>query len=359
MALCLLFLSARGYVVLVSRSNAQWLTLFATFPVFLYGLYFIGFRPFDAGLDTPLYIRTFEQLQGLATAHEIGVIWYGNSELFWWPVQSLLKYFFDTRGWIVVNYLLVYGSVFLAYKRLCAPYGISAFIFPFVFLTYFFVYAGNTIRQALALPIGLIGFSLYFEGRRLLWLILTGCAIGLHWSCVVFLLVPVFSLELFKRRWILISFPLAALLASFFVKEIVASVLSVIGLEALNAREELYFSGARASHIGEVWQTLNFWVCVCSAFAFLMFSPLRKTQTNVIERYAVLFLSLVLFGIPVADFSERYLPALLMILPLMIGVSIGAMPVPHRLKSFLFVAIFLGMAAGVLLNKSAQLTLGF
>ncbi|NWO08671.1 MAG: hypothetical protein HLX50_24090, partial [Alteromonadaceae bacterium] len=114
-------------------------------PAFFFGLYLAGLRPLDAGFDTANYLKAWEALDGFWSARGTGASHYGNTELLWWPLQSLFRGFVSAQGWLVLNYILVFVAVFCAYRALCRYYSVNPLIFPLVFLTYYLVYSGNAI----------------------------------------------------------------------------------------------------------------------------------------------------------------------------------------------------------------------
>lgn len=333
--------------------------LLCILPIFFIGLIFIGFRPLDAGFDTPRYVITYSRLGSFFSAREVGLSTYGNTELLWWPLQSLLRPFVDARGWLVFNYVSIFLAVFAAYYMLCKKFSVSPLIFALVFFTYYFVYAGNAIRQAISLPLGLIAFCLFLDKRYWPSLLLLSLAIGLHWSAIFFLLTPMLTLPIFRKRWILISAPLLMLFLSFLIGKIAGIFVDFLGMPELEAKYELYFDGGRESHIGPIWTKFNFWISTLVPFLFLILCKPSSHENNALHIYVLLFLSLTMFSVTIPDFSERFFPALLLILPLIVVLMLRRLKIKLLVAELIMLLGFFGLWVTVFMSASAQETLGY
>lgn len=342
-----------------SQKNEVLLTFFCVIPILIYGLVFVGFRPETAGFDTPIYIRAYKNIGNIFEAHSKGVYWYGNTELLWWPIQSIFGHIFNTRSWLVLNYLLTCLAIYTAYKTLVKHYNICALIFPLVLFTYYFVYMGNGIRQALALPIALSAIVIFSEKKYLKAALLMFLAIGLHWSSILFLLIPAFRISLIKRDWVYLVIPFIALALSALFGSTAGWAINLLGIDALSTKHDLYFASDRESHVGVVWKTLNFWVCAISTLAFLTICKPSKYASNVLHCYLTFFISIIFFGINIADFSERYMPAILLTLPITAALMLEELNIRPFTKNALLLMGFLLMGMAVFFNKSAQATLGY
>lgn len=327
-------------------------------PVFIMGAVLIGFRPFDAGYDTPHYVEAWLELDGFWSARKVGSEIYGNTELLWWPVQSLFRGFLGTRDWLLLNYILVFLSVYWGYRELCSRYSINPLIFALVFLTYFFVYSGNAIRQALALPFGLLAFCWWFDCRYARAALALVLSVGLHWSSLFFVLAPVLSLPVFRRQSVLLLVPLGALLGALVAGDVARVVVYALDMPELIEKYKLYFEGGRESHIGTVWHQFNFWLCLGVSGAFLIICKPSAYRSLVLHRYVVLFLSLMLFGVSVADVSERFFPALLLVTPLMVMLIIQRFQMPAPIAQGALLLGFFVLWLLVCSTESAQATLG-
>lgn len=358
--LCVFFAS-KDRVVFHAHGLLQQIFLFVLMvaPVFTSGLILAGFRPENVGFDTPRYVATFLNLDGVSTAREVGESYYGNTEFLLWPFQSLLKPFLSVRGWLVVNYCLIFLLVYIYYRSATKILRLSSAIFALVFLTFFLVYAGNTMRQALAIPIGALGFHLYRRGKASGGLFAIAIAIGFHWSSVMLLAAPAFSLKLFKRDRVYLLIPLLALLSSMLLMDVVGFIVGAINIPALTDRFDLYFAEGRVSHVGNVWEKANFWICSITSFAFLYVCKPGQYKDTSLHQYVMLFLALIFFGITNADFSERYMPYILLVIPLLMAMITDKLPLPAFAKNFLFLGYFLALGALVFTSSSSQLTLGY
>lgn len=328
-------------------------------PVLFYSLYVVGMRPLTAGNDTARYVMTYRSLDGIGSAFITGVRYFGNTELLWWPLQGLLNPLLSVRGWLVANFIFVFGSTLIYYRVEAKAYKLSAATFALVFLTFFLVYSGNIMRQALAIPIGALAFSMLMRRRYLLAVALACLSIGLHWSSIVLLAAPLLKLPVFRRNFIYILLPVAAAALSPFSVEIVGWVVNLLGLPEISSKFDLYFSGGRQSHVTAIWMTANFWICSVISLAFLFICKPDQYESQSLHKYVLLFLVLILIGVQNADFSERYLPFLLFVLPLMIGTLVDRLRLPAVAKNSLFFGFFLVLALLVFTATSSQYTLGY
>lgn len=352
---------SKNKVVFMRRNDKGRLNLllFVVLPIFFYGLFLVGFRSENAGNDTPRYVATFMNLDGIATARTIGTQYYGNTELLLWPFQSLLQPIFSVQGWLVANYCLVFFLAYIYYRGVTKSLGASSAIFALAFLTFFLVYTGNTMRQVLAIPIGALGFHLFRQGNFARAFLVLTIAIGFHWSAVMLLLAPIFSLNIFRRDRVYFLIPMVVLLLSTVMSEVMGILVSVANIAAFTDRYDLYFSDSHVSHIDYVWKTVNFWICAITSMLFLVLCRPSDYKSRSLHQYTVLFISLVFFGIQNSDFSERYMPYILLVLPLQMAMLVGKLPAPVFVKNVVFLGYFLFLGIFVFFAKSSQLTLGY
>lgn len=342
------------------RSSSHLLKLvLLVLPIFAYGFYLVAMRPLDAGNDTARYIRTYNQLNGIVSSVGVGARFFGNTEFLWWPLQSLLKLLLSSRGWLIANYLLVFASTAMYYKRAARPLKLAPEIFALVFLTFFLVYSGNIMRQALAAPIGAIGFYLALERRFLRAAVLIAISVGLHWSSIVFVAAPLLLLRVFDRDGIYFALPPMALAFSALSSTVIGDLVSALNIPGISEKFDLYFSLDHQSHVGVVWKTANFWICSTSSIAFLTIARASKQEDKRLHKYTLLFISLVFFGINTADFSERYMPLLLLALPLQITLIVDRFSIPNAVKNMIVFGSFVLLASLVLFAESSQYTLGY
>lgn len=333
--------------------------LLVVFPIVLYGFYFIGLRPLDAGSDTWRYVITFDQLKDVSSARKVGSENYGNTELLWWPFQALFSGFIEAQTWLAVNFLFFVALMYQAYRVGAEGYRFSPLLFAYVFFTFLFVYSGNTVRQAAAIPLGLISVFYFGRGCYVRWVVFAFISMGMHWSAMVFFFAPLFRVR-WGRDWIYLLIPCLAGLASVFLRDIVAVLVQAVQYEGFDRKYDIYFSTVRETHFGEVWQTFNFWLCIFLSFLFLGVVRTSAIGGRVIHGYTAFFLSLVLLGMNVADFSERYMPYLLAIFPIMLSFVLGEIRFLSReMKGVLYISFFSIMGFAVFMNKSAQITLGY
>ena len=108
-----------------------------------------------------------------------------------------------------------------------------------------------------------------------------------------------------------------------------------------------------------VWETFNFWLCVIISFLFLIVCNPVRYRERILYSYVLLFLSLILFGVHIPDFSERFFPAILLVIPLMVVLLISRLKLPALVANFSYLLFFILMGVLVFLNQSAQQTLGY
>ncbi|WP_434212110.1 EpsG family protein [[Pseudomonas] boreopolis] len=356
-----IFLSHKNMVVFHRHGKGQTalLLFFVVLPIFIYGLYLVGFRPETAGNDTPRYVATYRNLSGFHNARDVGNSYYGNSELLLWPFQSLFKPFLSVRGWLIANYCLVFFLVYVYYRRVGKSLHLASSIFALVFMTFFLVYAGNTMRQVLAIPIGALGFHLYRRGNVLAAILTLCVAIGFHWSATVLILAPIFSLGLFRRDKIYFLVPPLAALASTVLYDVIGTLVHVLNIAAFTDRFDLYFAEGHISHVGQVWKTTNFWICSLTSFVFLLVCRPSRYDDKSLHQFTLLFLTLMLFGMSNADFSERYMPYILLVVPFQVAMIIDRLPIASFIKNAIFLGFFLILAVLVFSSQSSQRTLGY
>ncbi len=357
--LCVLSANRTVYAAGQGPGSRVLLRTLLVLPIFVLGFYLVAMRPMDAGNDTARYLRTYSQLDGVMSSVALGARYFGNTELLWWPLQSLLKHFFSERSWLAINYILVFGFVALYYRKATAPLRIAPEVFALVFLTFFLVYSGNVMRQALAAPIGALGFHLALQRRFTAAAALIAASIGLHWSCIVFAAAPIMLLRIFDRSAIYFILPPTALAFSALSTTIIGDLVSALNIPGISQKFELYFLSGHESHVGLVWKTANFWICSASSLVFLLICRPSQYEDKSLHKYTLLFFTLVLFGINTADFSERYIPLLLMVTPLHTIMVVDALKLPSAIKNALVFGSSLALGTLILLTESSQYTLGY
>lgn len=341
-----------------TRSNSVVLGYIALPAVLLFAFVLVALRPEHAGYDTAHYIEAYEGLGSVAGAFHDGKAIYGNTELLWWPIQALLRPLLDSRSWLVVNFIAVCLLTFTFYRKAAPTQGVSSALFFLVFLTFYLVYTGNAMRQAAALPVAGIAVFFAAERRYVPWLICTAVSVGLHWSTAVVLAAPLVHLGALNKDRTYIYVLCAALLFSPLLGKVLALGVTAVSHEGLSHKYDLYFDGGRTSHIAAVWKTLNFWLCTVVGILFLMLKRPSCSSDRTLHFYVLLFLSLSFLGISSPDFAERYLPALLLVLPLLVASLIMSAPAPTALRNITLLFGFLGMGVLITMNESARITLG-
>lgn len=330
--------------------------LFITVPAFIIGLYFVAYRPFTSGGDTSSYLNTFSHLNSIATARADGQLYYGNTEILFWPTQALLKTFLSPRGWLIANYLIVVYLTYIAYKKICKHVQISPLIFTLVFLTYFAVYSGNALRQSYALPLSAIAFTYAYERKNLKFAIFTLLAIFYHWSAIILLTTPAFIRIPNKTKYY-IWLPIGALALSTFSYQFAGNLVQALNFAPVTSKFDLYFQEGRISHFGQVWETLNFWLSIFIYYAVVI-TTRGKNNYECVKKYLLTFMTFVLFSIFTADVSERYMVGCIFIIPISIAIIFKEMKISTVYKNIAYVLTFSIMSILVYTRESAMITLG-
>lgn len=330
--------------------------LFITIPAFIVGLYFVAYRPFTSGGDTVSYLNTFNHLNSISTARADGQLYYGNTEVLFWPTQAFLKTFLTPRGWLIANYLIVTFLTYFAYKKICSHVKISPLIFTLVFLTYFAVYSGNALRQSYALPLSAIAFSYAYERKNLKFAIFTLLAIFYHWSAIILLITPAF-IRIPNRTKYYIWLPIGALALSTFSYQFAGNLVQALNFAPVTSKFDLYFQEGRISHFGQVWETLNFWLSILIYVAVIITTQ-RNNDYECVKKYLMTFMTFVLFSIFTADVSERYMVGCIFIIPISLAIIFREMRIPILYKNIAYILTFFIMSILVYTRESAMITLG-
>lgn len=343
-----MFFLGAGQRILISISSLV---------IFCWFIYVAGMRPFDAGGDTARYIEAYSEISSFIGAREVGGAIYGNTEILWWPVQYVYKFFeVSERLWLVINCIWIFVLTYFSYRKLC--WGGFALIFSFVFLTYFSVYAGNAMRQALAFPIGLLSVCFLYERRYLLYFLLCFISVGLHWSSLAFVAFLFFKV-LPNNRFTYLVLPIFSFMCSWALEPSLRLFVDIVGLPELRVKLDLYFDRGRESHVGAVWETFNFWICLLGSFAYLVLFRSGRGSSRALASYVSGFLSIILFGVFNPDFSERYFPAVLLVYPLLMASILARFKIGSDLRLSLFMLFFLVLGISVFISQSARDTLGY
>lgn len=320
----------------------------------------VGLRPLapPAG-DTNAYVKTFEALDGPIGARAVGHQWFGSSELLFWPIQGLIEPWGSPRTFLVLNFVAVVFASALAYRAITRHWGPHAWLlFSLVFLTYFCVYAGNGMRQALAIPFALAGATFVWNKR---WLAGAACvflAVGFHWTSVATLAVLVFKVVPLNKK-VMVATPLIALVSSQLLFHWLLELVAASFLEDtfLGERAAIYSEGVMTT--ADPRTSINLWIAVGLYVLTILGRWNEDTGDQLIRAYACLFMTLVLATLGVEEVWVRFLVNLMFLTPIL-GVlwirqlRLGPRPAVGAValaSSTLFVAW--------LFSYSAQVTLGF
>lgn len=314
-----------------------------------------GARGRTAGFDTAAYVATYESLQSLETAWATGAVVFGNTELLFWPLQ----YLFQSAGvgaelWVCIIVLLSFGLVTVCYRELSSQLGVPWVVVVFLLLSYFLVYLGNAMRQMLAFPLGVLAVVQFYRGKYLRTLVLLVIGVGLHWSTMIFALAPLSSLV--TSRWRFLCLTLFCLAVGLLDISPVLQALPLIS--QVESKVEYYM--VSESHISAVYKTANFWLCAAAQLILIVrFEDVRRSQAFL--ACAVLFFSLMLLGLRLPDFSERFMAQMLFLFPLALALFLrprgASSPVGRSLIGLSIAVFFVALGAAVLAQPSTKVTL--
>jgi len=332
--------------------------------IYFYGLYFIGYRGLDAGYDTLNYITAFQNINGIFGAREIGEKFYGNTELFYWPLQAIFKYFIkEPRCWLILNYTIVFLLSLVVTRIFVNNKKIPFIIFIYIFLTYDLVYYGNIMRQSISFPLGLLSIYYLVNKRYLAYLLLLTLAVSLHWSSIIFVFAPFFLIiRNLNRLELTIIYGLVALVSTW-VLDLGYLFVRWLGADEIAARFELYFT-RQQEFIGNLYSHYNFWYCLILSILVIITNKHYK-QFKALYVTHNLLIFFILAGISTPIFSERLYPIYIFISPMIIYIyffdilKLSKLRTESYIKVFMFNAFFLILGALVLSSRSAHITLGY
>lgn len=324
-------------------------------PILIIPFIYAGLKPFNAGGDTMPYLFSFNRLGNVLTAtRDAG---YGKEFLFW-PLQALIKVFTGARGWIITNFLISAALTYFAYVRLLRGSSFTPLIFVFCYLTFYIVYSSNVMRQALAIPLIFIALTYVHDKNIKGFVFFILLAIGFHWSSVLYILYPIFIKLTNGRRLLLTITPLVALALSPMANQITQIIVELTGFAVFEEKHQLYVAGNRISHVGVIWEKLNFWFC-CILFLFLALSyksnsTLHKTTFSLTSY----ILSVIMISIFLTDISERNFPFVLLLSPLILAITIERLSLPILYKNAIYFSAFAATSLLVFSRESTIITLG-
>lgn len=336
-----------------TRAGSDWLLIVGAPLAIAFVL--VALRPLapPAG-DTTAYVRTFVRLPTSPDAWEAGKSYFGNSEFLFWRLQGLLAQWADARMFLVLNFVAVVVATALCYRALTRHWSSTAWVaFALVFLTYFTVYSGNGMRQALAIPVAVLAARLLWERAWLKGAALLAVAAGLHWAAVVGLVVvAVRALPL--TRLVVLGIPLAAYLAS---TQLSSLVLSRLGETALSERADVY--GATIESTADSRTSVNLLIVVALYLALALRQRPVHDGDKFIRASALLFMTLVAATLPLNEVWVRFLVNLMFLTPAMAIACVRATSLPPRVRSAALALGFTLLCGAWLVSGSAQLTLGY
>lgn len=341
----------------VHANGRRMFALLCVISAYLVGLYFLGLRPTNGGSDTPKYVRTFLALKDLGNAHSIGVEYFGDTEYLFWPLQAVFRLFISSGAvWLAWVYTLTFLLAGLAYLRISKETGTPLVLFVMLLFSYEAVYFGNIIRQVMSYPIGILAIYLYRQ-RAYGWAALAlSVAVGLHWSSLVFVLVPAIQMLRITSRGRAIVFFIGCVLISQLILFLMQRLGAVGGLMSISDKAANYSQGV--TYFGEVYTTYNFALAVLLAACFVVAIDFFADKP-VVTGCFLLFTGMVLLGVRVPILSERFLTNQLFFAPIVVwAFLLKIVPRPEVLRRIILATVFILMGVLVFSQNSTTYTLG-
>ena len=336
-----------------AKPSADWI-LIVSAPLTV-AFFLVALRPLapPAG-DTSAYVGTFLRLATSPDAWQAGKSYFGNSEFLFWRVQGLLAASGDARLFLVLNFVAVVIATALCYRKLTRHWSPDAWVsFALVFLTYFTVYSGNGMRQAVAIPVAVLAGRFLWEKAWFKGGALLVAAAGLHWAAIAVLAVlAIRALPL--NRVVVLGLPIAAYLMS---TQLSALVLGRLSETAFSERADVY--GAAVESTADSRTSVNLLIAVA---LYVIFALLRRPMHDgdrFIRAIALLFMTLVAATLPLNEVWVRFLVNLMFLTPAIAIACLRATSVPPRMKSAALALGFTLLCGAWIVSTSAQMTLGY
>ena len=288
----------------------------------------VGMRPLSAGNDTLPYYRTFQAIEGVGNARDVGASYYGNTELLYWPSAAVFKWFSDEFTLFLTLSILASAALVYFGNRGLAAIGtqhsgvavgaIAALMTYLAFMTYEIAYFGGHIRAAIGVPLVLLSF--YFATRRKLILAALFFLIGLgyHNSSISVLPLLLFQLAFphLKRSRRNTALLIVSLVLAFLIGQFgqLGNILELLG--GFYYDRYIDYFEYTGFNITSVFQTTFFWIILAHIVLFLLLGYRE------IHIYAFYYMFLVLLFSSTPKISERYFAFILLCLPLLLFISV-------------------------------------
>lgn len=334
------FTSSKHFLALDTNPTNHMRTLFFFIPPLIMGFYFIALKPFEAGGDTARYLISFAQINNPFTATtDAG---YGTEFLFW-PIQAVLKSFLDPREWLIAHFVIVSALNYFAYKSISRGTAINPWLFALLYITYFAVYDANAMRQAYAVPLGVIAFSYCCQRDHLKFLAYSLLAISFHWSALIILTSPFFA-RIPARSIFYFAIPLGFLLAAPILALVIDFIIEITGFSWLQSKSEAYIKGEYTSHLTSIWLSINFWASVLAYTCLAITKLFWEEKHHNIAKISLMFICIMLITSNYVDISDRYMVNFMFIMPLVVVSTLTKIKINNFSKNILLITAFIAIA---------------
>jgi hypothetical protein len=308
--------------------------------------------------DTRRYVFTFSKLTSIESADLVGKIYFGSEDYLYWPLQALIAACVETpQVWLAVNALLTFALLILAAVRLRkidAAWVPAGFAIP---LSYFTLYAGNGMRQALSLAVFMVCLSYVLQRNLTKSLVLFALAVMLHISSLAY--TPVLLLTRVSpktNRWMLLSVPLFCLLSGrTLLFDLAQSLAPTDG--RYSDRVNVYLvQGVSASTSPQ--QSIGLWLVLIVGVAWF-FTSADNAAENQVKLLYCYGLSIVAFTVFAPEVWARFLVPLYLLMPYAAYKVVTARIKSRETAQAVWTIAIAAQAILWLSSSSARTTLGY
>jgi hypothetical protein len=172
----------------------------------------VALRGVNAGNDTPRYVDSFLSIKDIWNAPEIGQVTFGSWEPFFWYLVGIIREITNSGDVFIFSIsILIFISSYMTYFLILKSARLLHLIpiaISLLYSTYYLVFAGNAIRQALIAPWILIALWLSYNESYFLAFGIITIAFFFHISSIVGLLAVslIISFKILNKKFIIWGF---------------------------------------------------------------------------------------------------------------------------------------------------------
>lgn len=192
--------------------------------VCLISLILLAALRYRVGGDTIIYMDVFEYYPKLS---ELSTFNFEEAEFnpVWYIYNAIFKSLGDSFFLFQLSQAIIVNTVFFRFFYKYTDYFFTALI---IYYVGFFAYFNFEIqREILCISIFLISFPYLEKGKYLQYYLLTLFAVSIHFSALIMVIIPIFTIFKRDRFWISLFFIITVILA-FTLFDIISFFLSLI-----------------------------------------------------------------------------------------------------------------------------------